>query len=1078
MPVTNDRYKNFTQSCYTVGDPEQFWATTHATNDVTPPQGGGSVSRPVSGHAITEADVENTFKYIFHKFKKGIFVRIRNNRLECFIPFSKALFVNEWSDRIAVDPKYGGRNDFERMHNFFKAHHTLTNTINKKNYRFRVEAVNLDPAYWFANNALLRYENPINEKDTNCLHLRSMFTTLCAERVVPDVSFFVNRRDYPILTKNGTEAYDHIYGDDEPLRSYKFEKYAPILSMCTGDRYADLPIPTYEDWARVTSQEDSGASELRAQAHVSEDSVNRVWSTKKQKAVFRGSNTGHGCSVADNTRLKLVALGRDHSRILDVGITKWNLRIRKAKDSPYLTIPDVSGFSLVPKLSYEQQSNYKYIVNVDGHVSAFRLSRLLGLSSCILIVESDYALWFSRMLRPYEHFIPVKADLSDLVEKVEWCMRHDSECEAVSRNAFEFYEKYLSKNAVLDYMERLVSELSPFQTRRVRVPHAALRTDPLIVQSSIERTMLTKLTIDGIAYRATGEFPQNTGRNYGVLKGLEKFVERSVRPNTQLSSTAVEDGVVFESRTTRVESYLIGSKRIVRKHAFESFKELEIVHAAFVGKFAINEMLKICPNFVYTVAFREEPGIHQRRGELFKSLRCTVIEEYLDGPTLQKFLTTCTIKQVFEIMFSLQCALTVAQSRCGFVHRDLTPCNVIVQILDRPIDIEYYIRTNDDTGERIAYKIRTKHIPVILDYGKSCVVVENVRYAMLQSCEDSDTDLTTLVVTTLNELMRRDIVEPTDLTDLIHLANFFSFEKILNLTDLKRFVCKAEKILTMGVTTEMSKLHRSVFHLKTSNDSEYLVESFSKYMRPLISKHKISYGKVTLTLDAWVSNSRQIADMGFGLDVKSKVESYLEITRRMYKNQMPQADNRFTLFVIAQKMYEGLNYPKMEFLEFAVAVDLDKRIIDKVVTDFEKMENFIVEFYSKKLYEKKNTPFEGVVADEHLKSIVNFTMVPSRSLFLGWSAELQTQLVRETARLPNPLPPYGRYRSMITDAFRNQGPFRIADKDVVFYTDNFKHILNAKFMRQVWAIETIRNYATSVSRAEDSSTVVDPIDSP
>ena len=55
---------------------------------------------------------------------------------------------------------------------------------------------------------------------------------------------------------------------------------------------------------------------------------------------------------------------------------------------------------------------------------------------CVLKVESPlgYRQWYYDRLRPYEHYIPIKADLSDFFEQVEWGRSHLKECEEVARN--------------------------------------------------------------------------------------------------------------------------------------------------------------------------------------------------------------------------------------------------------------------------------------------------------------------------------------------------------------------------------------------------------------------------------------------------------------------------------------------------------------------------------------------------------------------------------------------------------------------------------------------------------------------
>lgn len=61
---------------------------------------------------------------------------------------------------------------------------------------------------------------------------------------------------------------------------------------------------------------------------------------------------------------------------------------------------------------------YKYQLNIDGTVAAYRLGYLLGGSGAVLKQDSPYYEHFYHMLQPNVHYLPFKRDLSDLVEKV------------------------------------------------------------------------------------------------------------------------------------------------------------------------------------------------------------------------------------------------------------------------------------------------------------------------------------------------------------------------------------------------------------------------------------------------------------------------------------------------------------------------------------------------------------------------------------------------------------------------------------------------------------------------------------
>jgi hypothetical protein len=1059
---SNPRYKNFTQLYYTVGDVEQFWVANNltTTNNLSSTNNDVNEAQLLKTNVfkdeefvvsekfknVSEAQIEDTFNYIFHKFKKGIFIKIRNGQLESFIPFSKAFYTNEWYDLIKIDPKYGS------IENFFKVHHDYSNKLNGTNYKFNPTKINFDPRYWYANNCILRYENPINEGETNYAQIKSMFLELCKDRQIPDIEFFVNKRDFPILTKNGTEAYNNIYGDNVPLKSYKFDKYTPILSMCTSDKFDDIPIPTHEDWARIKSSEGVFFPQ-KCRNYTFKFNTN--WSTKYNVAVFRGSNTGCGYNTTNNIRLKLAKLGSNQSsqtpKLLDVGITNWSLRIRKNKDSQYLQIPDVENLKLINKLTPEEQSNYKYLINVDGHVSAFRLSLELSMNCCILMVDSaeKWKIWYTDMLEPYVHYVPVKSDLSDLLDQIRWCIKHDEKCKQIAQNALDFYRKYLTKKGVLDNLQFKLIKLSQ---NRVKVNFK----DPLIFLSDMEHFVLKNNRVK--EYKANGLFPTNVGRNYGSLRGLERFLTYSLRPENQITLTGVEVKTLFKSKNTKVVLYQVGGQYVVGKKSLKYMKKIENIHEAFIGKYVINNLLKSCPNFVFTLGYRDEPYItylpedeYVPQNYIFENNKeNTILQEYIYGPTLQEFLKQCTIKSWMEIVLGLSCALIIAQTNYGFVHHDLKPWNIMVNILPEPIIIEYFLRSNN--GSDTVYKLKTKYIPIIIDYGKSHVVYNNVHYGIIDPFTfDKQIDLITLLLSTINELVLR-LNLPSNLSnspnlskDLIFVTNFLSATKINDLNELKTFLYRNKKF------GNLNKEDINPISVKNS-----IFEEFFKYVSPLTKHYKISFGKGETTSNTWSSNPRQIADMGFALNLEDKINSYLEVVRRIYKNPLPQATNRFSTIMIAQQMYNGINIPRLEFIEFATQQNLNSEKVNEVLKEFNKMEKFLMDFYTKQLKQKTREPFSGLsnLSDEY-KMVLNWMVKPTRKLFLS-PTNVKDKVIQEMQNLPAQFPNYNYYKTSILEVLRNRGPFQMSKEDKEFYLGNFKLVFDEKYLSKVEDIETIR----------------------
>lgn len=1059
--VTNSRYKNFTQLYYTVGDSEQFWVENTLKNplhlnksenvkdlitDDNLFENIDTFDKEIPFYKnITEAQVEDTFNYIFHKFKKGIFIRIRDGKLHSFIPFSKAFYINEWYNQIQIDPKYGDSLP-QSLINFFKHHHELSNKINHTNYKFNLNTINLDMSGWYANNCILRYETPINEGETNYPQLKSMFLELCESRTIPDIEFFLNKRDFPLLTKNGTEPYNQIYGDNVPLKSFKFDKYTPILSMCSSKKYADIAIPTHEDWARIKSKEGIFFP-LKCRNY--DYNFNNVWNSKKNLAVFRGSNTGCGFDTFTNTRLKLSKIAEDYPQYLDAGISAFNLRIRKVKNSPYLQIPNVGNLKLKNKLSPEEQSNYKFLIHVDGHVSAFRLSLELSMGCCILIVKSleDWKMWFSDMLEPYVHYVPVKADLSDLIVQIEWCLKNDTKCQIIAQNALEFYNKYLTKKGVLDYLQKTLVDLKhqmyPNSLEKLNI------YDPLLFMSNKE--YFTLISSQPASYKVTGLFPKNVGRNYGVLKGFERFLHYSLNPSNQVSLLGVEVQSIFKSKTTFVSIYQIGTYFVLVKKTINLMKRIEFIHEAFIGLNVINNLLKICPNYVFTFKYRDEPYLTMSSVVSDENVtEVSVMREYIKGPTLQEFMKNCTFKSYLEIILSLTCALWIGQENCGFVHHDLKPWNIIIKVLNEPITVDYFMKTTPD----LTYKIKTRCLPIMIDYGKSHVIFNNVHFGLIDGpfSFDRSTDLLTLLLWSINEFVPRLQKENLeDINDLNFLLNFISVRKLNGVSDFRNFINKTKKYPNICM---------DLLNIKKNSN---ICLDFLAYCVPLIRKYKISFGKVndnTKSLE-WISNARQICDVGFAMNTEEKVNSYLNVVRRIYKNPLPQATNRFTTFMIAQQMFQGISIPKMEFLEFSTQLDtnLEKNVSQKVIEEFNRMEKFLINFYGSQLNKKKREYFN--LNETLLKSydeVMNFNFKPSRSFFLSLSDKnIYNKVVDKLNKLPKFIPIH-HYRLLINIVLRNNGPFKLSQEDKDFYMDTFKLIFDEKYTSKIIEIDTIRFY--------------------
>mgnify|MGYP003865582359 CR=1 FL=1 len=459
----------------------------------------------------TATSTWNTLQYLFFHMKCGIYVMIRNHQLRIFSPFCNSNYRNTWAQAFRME----GNNDLEAYYQ------------EKRNY-YRRENVCADRSQWWANGNILCNEVQKDRNGAPNQHwgdhflapLRDMLAEACRQRDMPDCEFFLNKRDYPQLKLNPergvpVEPYGFLYDKDdrdpdqdvEVASEHCFgDTYAPIVSFyaASPDRFTDLPWPSSEDWEaacgnvfpttfmhrrnpREQVQIQGTPRDLFADSNFSK--FERAWDDDRvSTAFFRGTASGGGTTIETNQRLKLAQLSQSwkehpikggNEPYLDAALTGWNLRDKKIAGSPMTFLRPPQFEFTAGRQHYTpiyEQSKYKYLVYVDGHCAASRYGFLLRLGSVILKVESRQVadrLWYFPLLQPGVDHVPIKADLSDLEEKIGWCREHDNECRIIAENAKHFYDKYVARAALLDYVQMTCQQIAqrydPFEDDKTSV---------------------------------------------------------------------------------------------------------------------------------------------------------------------------------------------------------------------------------------------------------------------------------------------------------------------------------------------------------------------------------------------------------------------------------------------------------------------------------------------------------------------------------------------------------------------------------------------------------------------------------
>lgn len=211
-----------------------------------------------------------------------------------------------------------------------------------------------------------------------------------------------------------------------------------VVNLSDGDYYSDAGFMYSTNWDHITALPDwyffrsHGFQEMREK--VAELAV--PWDKRSDELIWRGSTTGNGYFTVfphlmthPKTRQRLQMAAHAAGTELDFRFVDppggHRTAALRARGFIGEKIPNVTWFGR------------KFAIDIDGHSCTWDnfFHRLL-MGCCVLKVDSafGYRQWYYGDLRPFEHYVPIRADMSDLQEKIAWIRDHDTEARTIAEN--------------------------------------------------------------------------------------------------------------------------------------------------------------------------------------------------------------------------------------------------------------------------------------------------------------------------------------------------------------------------------------------------------------------------------------------------------------------------------------------------------------------------------------------------------------------------------------------------------------------------------------------------------------------
>jgi len=134
-------------------------------------------------------------------------------------------------------------------------------------------------------------------------------------------------------------------------------------------------------------------------------------------------------------RLNMLEIGNKHRDMFDMFDMKWfQSGSTLLHSTRYIYTPDLVR-------------NYSVLIDIEGNGYSGRLKFLLWSNRPLLVVDRPHKEYFFEHLKEWVHYIPVKRDLSDLVEKTQWCLENYDQARVIADNAVQFSKAFLSRDA-------------------------------------------------------------------------------------------------------------------------------------------------------------------------------------------------------------------------------------------------------------------------------------------------------------------------------------------------------------------------------------------------------------------------------------------------------------------------------------------------------------------------------------------------------------------------------------------------------------------------------------------------------
>ncbi len=229
------------------------------------------------------------------------------------------------------------------------------------------------------------------------------------------------------------EDYRFPWGRKKKLATYFFDLYAVVkyfpgrlrMAYEFGDVTDEPAVPSFVKSRPITPEgyhTRSVVLKLNAARHYMFVPDHLQWHQKKDMIVCRNV-------VRQPHRKRFIDMWLGHP-MCDVGQTNSDCDPgHEERIKPYMSIPEQLG--------------YKFVCCIEGNDVATNLKWVMASNSIAVMPRPRYETWFMEgTLIPGVHYIEIRPDYTDLIDRLNYYISHPDEAEAIIENAHRYVAQF------------------------------------------------------------------------------------------------------------------------------------------------------------------------------------------------------------------------------------------------------------------------------------------------------------------------------------------------------------------------------------------------------------------------------------------------------------------------------------------------------------------------------------------------------------------------------------------------------------------------------------------------------------